>query len=500
MAEELTGIAPKQFTGGITAVVPPDFANVDRTIKRDQDFNALSDRIKSAGGIATPEQRLNLAKDFKDVQPETSVWRAFTASLMGVPNAGLIATQGRIETVPEYDVNGKQLTSYYAQNNPKTPIRVLDENGADISLDDYKKRQGGQFATYANTPAGQAKQIETEVRKKESEKEAAATNVQSAAAIPLLDLHKQQQKDLQALAQFGITSDDLTKLSSYSAGTVSYSQSLSNAINTLKQGQESKSKRDDLTKSGQLAIAAKVLEASGRVTKGEATSKSSSDLDQIQRDLGSSQNLDTQFSQTKKEAFESAWYKNLKPEAKLIYENAFQRAANIAQLMGEASKYGDLAIAPSPYSPEILKQAGSSELQSVLGQFKAEATLEFQKWRDTQKFPAGNLPSPGQLQSAFTRTDEYKSLKNKYGQMMDDVETRSIATIKANEKKIEGKPSSTNPIGTLTPGSSSGKDMEKKSIPREVPPSAAAAKPKSSEDRVRDLTQSILNSLNPKKK
>jgi len=388
MADQLMGVAPTEFTGGITGVAPPDFANVDKTIKRDQDFNFLTDRIKNAGGIATPEQRLNLAKDFKDVQPETSVFRAFTASLMGVPNAGLIATQGRIETVPEYDVNGKQLTSYYAQNNPKTPIKVLDENGDPITLMEYKQRQGGQFSSYATTPAGEAKQIETKVRKTELEKEAAATNVQSAAAIPLLSLYKQQQKDLQTLAKYGITSDDLTKLSSYSAGTVSYSQSLSNAINTLKQGQESKSKRDELTKSGQLGLAAKVLEASGKVTKGEAESKSSSDLDQIQKELGSGQSLDTKFSQTKKEAFESAWYKNLNPEAKLIYENAFQRAANIAQLTGEASKYGDLNIAPSPYTPEILKQAGSGELQTVIGQFKADATLEFQKWRETQNFPA----------------------------------------------------------------------------------------------------------------
>lgn len=499
MAEELTGIAPTQFTGGITAVAPPDFANVDKTIKRDQDFNLLTDRIKGAGGIATPEQRLNFVKDFKDVQPETSVWRAFTASLMGVPNAGLIATQGRIETVPEFDVNGKQLTSYYAQNNPKTPIKVLDENGEPITLTEYKQRQGGQFSTYANTPAGQAKTIETNVRKTESEKEAAATNVQSAAAIPLLTLYKQQQKDLQTLSEYGITSNDLTKLSSYSAGTVSYSQSLSNAINTLKQGQESKSKRDELVRSGQLAFAAKVLEASGRVTKGEAESKSSSDLDQIQKDLGSGQSLDTQFSQTKKEAFESAWYKNLKPEGKLIYENAFQRAANIAQLTGEANKYGDLNIAPSPYTTEILKQAGSGELQTVIGQFKAEATLKFQEWRQKQNYPAGNLPSPGQLQSAFTRTDEYKKLKQDYANIMDDVETRSIATIKANEEKVKGKPASNTTIGTVTTGSTSGEEMQKKSLSREVPP-PSATKPKSSEDRVRDLTRSILDSLNPKKK
>ena len=499
MAEELTGIAPTQFKGGITGVVPPDFANVDRTIKRDQDFNLLTDKIKNAGGIATPDQRLNFAKDFKDVQPETSVLRAFTASLMGVPNAGLIATQGRIETVPEFDVNGKQLTSYYAQNNPKTPIKVLDENGEPITLTEYKQRQGGQFSTYADTPAGQAKKIETEFRKNAQEKESATTNVQSAAAIPLLSLYQQQQKDLQTLAKYGITNDDLTKLSSYSAGTVSYSQSLSDAINTLKQGQKDKNTRDELRKSGKLAAAAGIVSASGGIDKSKAESMGSSELDQLQKQIGSGQSLDTQFSQTKKEAFESAWYKNLDPAAKLIYENAFQRAANIAQLTGEASKYGDLNIAPSPYTPEIVKQAGSSELQSVLGQFKAEATLAFQEWRNKKEFPAGSLPSAGQLQSAFVRTDEYKLLKNKYANIMDDVENRSIATIKANEEKVKGKLPSTTSMGTLEAGSSSGKKIESKTLAREIP-SPSATKPKSSEDKVKALTQSILDSFNPKKK
>ena len=499
MAETITGIAPTQFTGGITPVVPPDFANADKTIKRNQDFNALTDRIKNVGGIATPDQRLDVIKDFKQLQPETSVLKALAAKMMGVPDAGLIATQGRITTVPEYDVNGKKLYAEYAQNNPKVPLRVFDENMSPMSLEDYNKRLGGAFATYAETPAGQAKKIETEVRKNAYETEVATTNVQSAAAVPLLNLYKQQQKDLQTLAKYGITSDDLTKLSSYSAGTVSYSQSLSDAINTLKQGQKDKNTRDELRKSGKLAAAAGIVSASGGIDKSKAESMGSSELDQLQKQIGSGQSLDTQFSQTKKEAFESAWYKNLDPTAKLIYENAFQRAANIAQLTGEASKYGDLNIAPSPYTPEILKQAGSGELQSVLGQFKAEATLEFQKWRDAQKFPAGELPSPGQLQSAFTRTDEYKKLKNDYANIMDDVETRSIATIKANEEKVKGKLPSTTSMGTLEAGSSSGKKMESKTLAREIPP-PSATKPKSSEDKVKALTQSILDSLNPKKK
>ena len=500
MAEPITGVAPTEFTGGLTAVAPPDFGNVDRTIKRNQDFNALTDRIKNVGGVDTPEQRLGVIKDFSQLQPETSVLKAVAAKMMGVPDAGLIATQGRITTVPEYDANGKQLTAEYAQNNPKVPLRVWDENGVPISLTDYKKRQGGQFATFAETPAGQAKKIETEVRKSAYESEGAATNVQSAAAIPLLDLHKQQQKDLQTLSKFGITSDDLTKLSSYSAGTVSYSQSLSDAFNTLKQAQSDKSKRDELKKNGKLDVAAGIISGSAGIEKGKAESMGSSALDQLQKQLSSGQSLDTQFSQTKNEAFTSAWYKNLPPEAKLVYENVFQRAANIAQLTGEASKYGDLTIAPNPYSPDIIKQAGSGELQSVLGQFKAEATLEFQKWRDEQKFPAGQLPSPGQLQSAFTRTEEYKALKDRYAKVMDDVESRSVKTIQANEEKNKGKAPSSTTIGTVTAGSSSGREIERKALPREVPPPAAkpTAQP-SSEERVRALTQSILNSLKPKK-
>jgi hypothetical protein len=503
MAEPMTGVAPTEFKGGLTAVVPPDFASVDRTIKREQDFNALTDRIKNVGGMETPEQRLGVIKDFKQLQPETSVWKAVAAKMMGVPDAGLIAVQGRITTTPEFDVNGKRLSAQYAQNNPNEPLQVWDENGVPLTREQYIARQGGQFKTFADTPAGQAKKIETEVRKGAYESEAAATNVQSAAARPLLDLHKQQQKDLQTLAQYGITSDDLTKLSSYSAGTVSYSQSLSDAFNTLKQAQNDKSKREELRKNGKLSASAGIIAGSAGIEKGKAESLGSSELDQLQKQLSSGQSLDTQFSQTKKEAFESAWYKNLPPEAKLVYENSFQRAANIAQLTGEASKYGDLAIAPSPYSPEIIRQAGSGELQSVLGQFKAEATLKFQEWRKEQKFPAGELPSPGQLQSAFTRTDEYIALKEKYGNMMDDVETRSVATIKANEEKVKNKPPSSTTMGTVTAGSASGKDIERKALPREVPPPSPkptnAAPPPTSADRVRNLTQSILDSLKPKK-
>ncbi|UOF77709.1 hypothetical protein [Caudoviricetes sp.] len=496
MADQQLGVAPTSYQGGIAPVAPPDFANADRTVKRDQDFNVLSEKIKSLGGLNTPEQRLSIVKDFKDVQPETNVLKALAAKMMGVPDAGLIATQGRITTKPEYDANGKRLTAQYAQNNPHEPLQVWDEDGTLLTRDQYIKRQGGQFATYAETPAGQARQIETETRKKAYESEGAATNVQAAGAPILLDLHKQQQRDLQALAKYNPTSDELTKLSSYSSATVGYTQSLSDAFNTLKQAQSDKSKKDELTKSGKLQAAVGIISGNSGLTKGEVESLSSSDLDQRMKNMGSSQELDTKFSQTKNEAFQSAWFKNLPPEAKVIYANMFNRAANIAQITAEASKYGDLAIAPTPYNPEVLQQAGSSEIQSVLGQFKAEAALKFAEWRKNQTFPEGKLPSPGELQSAFTRTDEYKKMKSDYGHLIDDVEARAKAQAIANEKRPASAEAK---IGTLTPGSASGTAMAAKTEKRAVPPTEAK-KPTGTpapakEDRVKSLVDNILKNL-----
>jgi len=491
MADQQFGVAPTAYQGGISPVAPPDFANADRTIKREQDFNALSDKIKSIGGINTPEQRLNFAKDYSAFQPETSVLKAVAAKLMGVPDAGLMATQGRITTTPEFDANGKRLTAQYAQNNPNEPLQVWDENGQPISRDEYIKRQGGQFKTYADTPAGQARQIETETRKKAFESEGAATNVQATAAPVLLDLHKQQQRDLQALSQFNPTSDELTKLSSYSSATVGYTQSISAAFNTLKQAQSDKSKKDELTKNGSLQAAIGFIAGKSGLTKGEVESLSSSDLDQRMKNMGSSSELDTKFSQTKKEAFESAWFKNLPPEAKVTYANMFNRAANIAQLTAEASKYGDLAVAPTPYNPEVLQQAGSAEIQSVLGQFKADAALKFAEWRKTQKFPEGSLPSPGELQSAFTRTDEYKNMKENYGKLIDDVEVRAKAQAVANEKRPVSPEAK---IGTLAPGSESGSAMEAKAEKRAAPPPANKP-PQAKEDRIKSLVDNILKDL-----
>lgn len=496
MAEELA-VAPARFQGGAVAVPPPDFAAVDRTNKRESDFSGLTERIKNIGGIAAPEQRLQVAKTLAEVQPETSVLKAIGQSLLGNPNARQIASQGRIKPVTVYDVNGDGILATYAENSD-IPLEAIDvKTKQPLTYDQWVARKGGQFANYKETFGGVAEKLAVEKRAVYNEEENAIANLQDAAAVPLKDLYGKQREAYALLAsKAGLSNDELNKLSSMSTGTATYSQSLSDAYNTMKQAQKDQNTKDALQKSGKLSAAAGILAASGGITKDKVESAGSSELDQIYKNASSAQGLETGYNQTQKEAFQSAWYRRLDGEGKKLIEDIFQRSKNIDQLTAQANKLGDLNIAPTPFNPEILKQAGSGELQSVLGEFKAEATSAFAAWRKQQQFPAGQLPGIGELQSAFTRTQIYKDLQSKYDNVLDDVERRAQENIK---KQATTNKETNTTIGSISVAPSSGSEIKANKISRDVPPPSENTEKKTSpEDRIKALAAQIAKDLQPK--
>lgn len=477
------------FTGGMKAVPPPDFSSADATIKRVQDFDNLTQRIKDVKGIDTPEKRLTIANDLRAVQPETSVLKGIAATLMGNKEAGrLLASQGRITSKVIYDENGLPALVKTAENNPNLPVDAFDINeNRPIPLQEYANRKFGQYDSYANTPAGLSKKLEIESRKPEYEKERAVVYTKNAAAQTLLDLNAKQKADYELLEPKGLSNELQNLLASYSNATAGYTTSISDAINTMKQASQDKSSKDASIKSGKLKKALGFLSGEAGISKEKIESMGSAELDQLYNTLNSGQNIDAKFSQDKKTAFEGAWAKNLSNEDKLVLENVFQRAQQIARLEADSSVYGNLKIAPTQFNPEILKQAGSAVLQSVVGQFNAEATMAYANWFDEQKFPEGQLPSPGELQSAFMRTGEYKKIKEKYGQMADQVETKSKKIAAEIQSKEPSKPSAQIGGIAVAPQSTSEISKEKK----ESKNTATPPKPKS-EDRVNSLVNQIL--------
>lgn len=477
------------------AVVPPAVAieAADRTNKRASDFNGLTQQANANGGVAAPEQRIQLAQSLQAVQPETSVLKAMAQAFLGNPNARHIASQGRISNSTVYDVNGDPIFATFAENSP-IPLKAVDVNtGKELSYQDWTNRKGGQFTSYADTFGGQAGKISTTKRAEYNEQEAGITNLQNAAAAPLKDLYSQQRADFQKLGELAqLGSDELNEFASMASGTASISSSLSGAYNTMKQAQKDKGTKEALTKSGSLQAAINILSSRGKISKEKVANASSSELDQIYNNAASAQGLEASYSQNQAEAITSAWYRKLDDNGKRLFENIFQRAKQIDKFTAQAGKLGDLNIAADPYSPDVLKQAGSGELQAAMGEFKADATQAFARWREKQNFPAGTLPAIGALQSAFTRTQEYKDLVEKYHGIADDIEKRAAQ----NVEKHKDTPSTKATIGAVPVDASGAVRPVKDQLPRNTPP---AAKKPSSDERVQALTQSILNSLNPKK-
>lgn len=495
MPDELKPVVPSSPT---VAVAPPlpEVAAAEGAVNRLQKFDTLSEKM-STNNLETPKQRFQMANDFAAIQPERSVFQAILAKKMGVPDAGLIATQGRITNRIIYDANGKPALASFAQNNPKVPVNnpVDIETQQPIGISEYAQRKFGEYDKFSETPAGIAKEIEVKERKAAYEGERAATFVQSAAAPTLKKLWSEQEKDLQMLETRGLSDKEHNVLSSYTSASAGYTQDLSNAVNTLKQSQKDENTKNALTKSGKLQLAKDFISANLNISKEKVDSMGSSDLDQLYKNNSSGSALDAKFSQDKKAAYESAWYKNLAPEEKLTFEKVWQRSQVIAQTQAQASAYGDLNIAPTPFTPEIMKQAGAGVTQSVLGQFKAESTEKFAEWFEKQNFPEGTIPSRGQLQSAFTRTREYIDLKEKYGAKMDEVEARSLKAIKETD---QSKGSSNANIGVVSVSPQSSGGMDTKSTKNREKDNS---KPQlSQQERIDQLTSGILKSLNPNKK
>lgn len=500
MAEEQTTAVPPQFQGGLSAVPPPDFAGVDRTIKRTSDFDNLSERIKAAGAVATPDQRLQFAKTLSEVQPETSVLKAIGQKLMGATDeqARLFATQGRIVPRVVYDANGDPILAKFAENSP-IPIEAIDvKTNQPLDLKQWTDRKGGEFANYKDTFGAQASKIQVEKRALDNEAEAAIATLKEAAAPQLYNLHKKQREAYAQLGTVaGLSSDELNQLASMSTGTATYSQSLSDAYNTMKQAQKDKSTKDALQKSGKLSWAAGVISGAANVSKDKVESAGNSELDQLYKNASSGQGLETGYNQTQKQAFESAWYRRLDESGKKLIEDIFQRSKNIDQLTAQSTKMGDLVIAPTPFNPEILKQAGSGELQAAIGEFNAEASDAFAKWRKAQNFPATAMPTAGELQAAFTRTEQYKKMQEKYDTILDDVERRAQENL-AKHKEAGKETKAT--IGGIGVSPENASAIKGKQINREVPPPAAKQEKKpSAEERAKILAAEIAKSLNPNK-
>jgi hypothetical protein len=158
--------------------------------------------------------------------------------------------------------------------------------------------------------------------------------------------------------------------------------------------------------------------ADGSITNksGEAVTKN--ELDQAQNSLTNGTQFDRNFTQSKQDFIQSEVFKGL-GEAEM---KNLGRVLDIQQMVEKtqlelSAKHGNLPFLVNPKSYQLGDEFVRGEALALIGEFNQDATQAFSDWRKAQlaKYKdKSQIPSAGELESAFARTDAFRELRQQF--------------------------------------------------------------------------------------
>ena len=455
----------------------------------------IVDAANKAGGVGTPKGNLAVAKEWQAVQPPTSIWKQLAGSLMGVPDAWKMGTQGRQESTIEYDKFGRGAISFYNQNNPKTPAFVVDsETQQPLTPAEYTERGFGLYKDAASSPFAQGVGDVYKKNSAELQKSAARTNQSAAAYQDIGDKSKKAEAIWTSLAEnYGLSNDTLNQIHSLTSKVMSTETAVSNAVNQMTQGMTTDARRKGAEELRALTGNAGIPEiasinAKGQFVGTDGKSYTAQDLAQKTQDYMKKNGLNSQYTQAKSELIKSALYQSLPKEAKTQLELGLDLTQAVHTRMNElrTSDIGELPFLTNtiPYRPGDPYQVAI--IGSVFNQANTEKALAFADFfaKETAKYPANKPPSPGQIEAAFTRSPVMMEINERYAKRIQDAEN----------KRYPDAPNQAASITTPAVAGSSIEGTEKPQKPKVESPKGRSIK-NQPETKKSNHADSFLNSL-----
>ena len=432
--------------------------------KSNQVFDSLVKPVEDAGGINTPEGRVKMADTWKTVKDHPKWGSALVEHLLGNPNARLLVTGGTVSTKITYADNGDQLEEHINELGQREKV-INVSTQRQLNPDEYAKIGGGR-TSLENTLARKAQVENQKQNLVEFNKNQKATGAWAAAAPELNSLYEQKQQMLKQLAGSGLNDKQLEELSSFTTRQIGSSQSMSKGFSDLDQFVRSRGTNveESVRKSAQSAASKLGLRigADGSVTNEKGEKVDSNALNQLQKNFSENNSSEQNFTQTQEQLAKNMVYKNLGLKEKQIFDSILEIDRRIEGKAGKlSSEYGQPSFLVAPTAMGVADQFARAEVQAIQGRFNSAAIQEYETWKAQQlkNYPADQVPSPNELEKAFTRTSIYKDLKDKYMQESMDTRKRVIETF-----ELKGEPSAAAPkqprIAPETPRASPTKEGE----------------------------------------
>ena len=382
-----------------------------------QQWNGLTSKIENAGGVNTPQGRVEFQNQWRNNDNNPQYLNALMQYAIGNKDAGRSLLSG-----------GKQTTKITYDQNSGQPLQYkMDENGdihgawdgqKEITPDEFYKRT--KFANGLDQTFGYLNDKANAQANAEQTIKTAANARTAATAAPVMSiLYGQLGEALTGLKD--LPPDVQARALQFSASSIGTSQTKSQALAALEQGIKSGSIKegsqiDSKLTAGLGAEGVATLGAGGTLSFSDGSTKTLNQLKQEQSSSNQSSSIEQKFNQTKQDLL--AYLKTTSlakdnPEGVLKLQSALEIAKQIA--LKEATLPTNTFNIPTA-GFGVTDPYARGRVQAAQGQFNAEANAAFNDFVDKQlkNYPAGQSPRPGELESAFAKQPVYQDLLANY--------------------------------------------------------------------------------------
>jgi hypothetical protein len=396
------------------------------------DFQKDIKPVMDKGGPGTPEGNIAAAKTLDYMADKPQKMRAFVELMLGNPNWRTFVTGGTETKKIVYD-NQSGSPIEKTINELGTVIRAVDANtGQPLTRAEVAAR-GGVVNSLQEAIGYQQNRDIAKFNTEAFNKANVATADYSAKAPELKLLYGELGQRLKNLGEVELTQAQREAIGTFTNRSLGFSQTVSDGINALRQKVDNKNV--SLSEAQQKSLSA-VLEkigfrvgADGSIINktGEAVTKN--ELDQAQKSLTNGAQFDRNFTQSKEDFIRSEVFKGLGTgDMKNI-----GRILDVQQMVEKAqlelsSKHGNLPFLVNPKSYQLGDEFVRGEALALIGEFNQDATQAFANWRKAQlaKYPKSQVPTAGELESAFARTPEFRDLRQQFADRNREILRRPV--------------------------------------------------------------------------
>ena len=396
------------------------------------DFEKDIKPVMDKGGPGTPEGNIAAAKTLDYMADKPQKMRAFVELMLGNPNWRTFVTGGTETKKIVYD-NQSGSPIEKTINELGTVIKAVDANtGQPLSRAEVAAR-GGVVNSLQEAIGYQQNRDIAKFNTEAFNKANVATADYVAKAPELKLLYGELGQRLKNLGEVELTEAQRQAIGTFTNRSLGFSQTVSDGINALRQKVDNKNV--SLSEAQQKSLSA-VLEkigfrvgADGSIINktGEAVTKN--ELDQAQKSLTNGAQFDRNFTQSKEDFIRSEVFKGLGAgDMKNI-----GRILDVQQMVEKAqlelsSKHGNLPFLVNPKSYQLGDEFVRGEALALIGEFNQDATQAFSNWRKAQlaKYPKSQVPTAGELESAFARTQEFRDLRQQFADRNREILRRPV--------------------------------------------------------------------------